>query len=104
MGFRRSLVGRRCNRLVRVSVQLPAGVKSVSGMSGGPIFGFRKLGENLWDYRVVAMQSWGDPNNGTVYATPLRSFVTIIDDAIRRLGRQLTEEGQEEDCSPPPEP
>jgi len=74
--------------------QLPPGIKSASGMSGGPVFGFRKIADNLSDCRVVAMQSWANPNNGIVYGTPLNSFTLIIDDSIKRLGRELQQESR----------
>jgi hypothetical protein len=68
--------------------RLPDGVNSVRGVSGGPIFGFRRVGDNLWDYRVVAMQSWQNRTQRMVYGTPLQSFAPRIADVIERLRRQ----------------
>ena len=64
---------------------LPAGVRSVRGVSGGPIFGFRKVAENQWDYRVVAMQSWEDQSQGLIYGTPLLSFAPVVSKIVREL-------------------
>jgi hypothetical protein len=67
---------------------LPEGIKSAKGLSGGPIFGFTKEGENLWNYHVVGMQSWGDPNERMVYATPIQSFGPSVVYVIERLRKE----------------
>jgi hypothetical protein len=65
--------------------QLPPGITDVKGVSGGPIFGFRKRQDGSWDYRVVAMQSWQGAGNGVIYGTPIRSFAPIVAGVIARL-------------------
>ena len=64
---------------------MPEGTLSVEGMSGGPIFGFRKV-PGGWEYKIVAMQSWQiKGESGKVYGTPLRSFAPIVSHAIESL-------------------
>lgn len=41
----------------------PFGLKSIVGMSGGPIFGFRNSPNGECRYWVVALQSWWDARN-----------------------------------------
>jgi hypothetical protein len=65
--------------------QLPPGITDVKGVSGGPIFGFRKRNDGTWDYRVVAMQSWQGAGDGVIYGTPIRSFAPIVADVIAKL-------------------
>jgi hypothetical protein len=65
--------------------QLPQGITDVKGVSGGPIFGFRKRPDGAWDYRVVAMQSWQGAGNGVIYGTPIRLFAPIVAGVIAKL-------------------
>jgi len=51
-------------------------IKSVKGMSGGPIFGFR-LGPEI-SYWVVALQSSWDPNTRIVYGCLLPILASLI--------------------------
>ena len=51
-------------------------IKSVVGMSGGPIFGFR-LGERI-AYWVVALQSSWNASTRTVYACPLPILASML--------------------------
>lgn len=79
---------------------LPQGVESVRGVSGGPIFGFRRLPAGGWEYRVVAMQSWQGPEQSErmVYGTPLRSFAPTVSEVIAQLrarGEASEQAGQE---------
>lgn len=67
---------------------MPVGMSSVAGVSGGPIFGMRRVPAGNWEHRIVAMQSWQrEGENGLVYGTPLRSFGPIISQAIASLTR-----------------
>jgi hypothetical protein len=67
---------------------MPVGMTSVAGVSGGPIFGFRKLPTGGWEHKIVAMQSWQkEGKNGLVYGTPLRSFGPVISWAIESLAK-----------------
>ena len=51
---------------------MPEGMTTVAGVSGGPIFGLRKTVSG-WEHKIVAMQSWQkEGKNGLVYGTPLR--------------------------------
>lgn len=64
---------------------MPEGVTTVEGVSGGPIFGLRKVAGG-WEHKIVAMQSWQkEGKDGLVYGTPLRSFGPIISWAITDL-------------------
>lgn len=67
---------------------MPEGVSSVEGVSGGPIFGFRKV-PGGWEYKIVAMQSWQlKGESGKVYGTPLRSFGPIVSQMVASLTTQ----------------
>jgi len=44
-----------------------AKIKSIKGMSGGPIFGFRQAEDGRWYYHVVALQSWWRPDSRIVF-------------------------------------
>lgn len=64
---------------------MPEGVASVEGVSGGPIFGFRRV-PGGWEHKIVAMQSWQVKGaTGKVYGTPLRSFGPIVSRLIKSL-------------------
>lgn len=52
--------------------------KSVKGMSGGPIFGFRIYPGPEVRYWVVALQSSWDPISRTIYATPLPILASLM--------------------------
>ncbi len=59
-------------------VTLWFGVKSIVGMSGGPIFGFKAMPNGERRYWVVALQSWWDGDTRTIYGCPVPIFATLI--------------------------
>lgn len=64
---------------------MPMGVDTVAGISGGPIFGLRKT-EKGWEHKIVAMQSWQrEGKNGLIYGTRLRRFAPVIMAAIASM-------------------
>ncbi|MER8492223.1 hypothetical protein NKI94_08100 [Mesorhizobium australicum] len=52
--------------------------KSVKGMSGGPIFGFRIDPGPKVRYWIVALQSSWDPVSRTIYATPIPTLASLM--------------------------
>ncbi len=60
----------------------PLGVKSIKGMSGGPIFGLKKRDDGQYLYWAVALQSWWDPETRTTYGCPLPIFGRILIDYL----------------------
>jgi len=62
----------------------PFGLKSIVGMSGGPIFGFKVYPNGELRYWVVALQSRWDPISKTVYGCPLSVFGPWIKQQLLR--------------------
>lgn len=60
----------------------PFGLKSIVGMSGGPIFGVRRFPNGDCRYWVVALQSWLDPETRTVYGCSLPEFARLVSEAL----------------------
>lgn len=60
----------------------PFGLKSIVGMSGGPIFGIRIEPNGQVLYWVVAVQSWWDPATRTIYGCPVPVFAGLVADAL----------------------
>src|SRR6185312_5340239 len=54
-----------------------ATIKTVEGMSGGPIYGFRRVGKDLI-YHPVAVQSFWRPDSRLVFACPLPAFAEAV--------------------------
>jgi hypothetical protein len=65
---------------------MPVGVTTVAGVSGGPIFGMRRVAGG-WQHKIVAMQSWQSFEKGLVYGTPLRTFGPIISREIASIAQ-----------------
>jgi hypothetical protein len=63
---------------------------NIGGMSGGPIFGFRRNANGHWTYHVVAVQSWWYPQSQVVFGCPVPTFMDLVE-------RQMVE-----DSSPKP--
>ncbi len=60
----------------------PDRLQSVVGMSGGPIFGFRRVpGEGL-SYWVVAMQSWWNKETRVIYGCPVPIFARLVEEVL----------------------
>lgn len=66
----------RHNRFIG-QVELPTGLQSLKGMSGGPIFGFNFEGERA-RYWVVAIQSSWAPSTRQVYACRLPVLASLM--------------------------
>jgi hypothetical protein len=67
------------------------GLKSIAGMSGGPIFGFNF--DPPTKYWVVALQSSWLPDEGVVYGCPLPTLAGIISEYLEEaLKRKESEE------------
>jgi hypothetical protein len=62
-----------------------SGLSSIVGMSGGPIFGLKKMPNGEWRYWVVALQSWWDAETKTVYGCPVPIFASLIADWLDRV-------------------
>ena len=54
------------------------GDQMVEGMSGGPIYGFRKDTEGNTRYHVVALQSWWDPKKRVVFGCSVPYFAERV--------------------------
>jgi hypothetical protein len=70
----------------------PDEVKTVKGISGGPIFGLRQLPEGGLLFQVVAMQSWQSGGAQRIYGSPLASFGPLINAKIEELQRKASEQ------------
>jgi len=55
-----------------------AKIKDIAGMSGGPIFGFRKLDNGRWVYHIVAVQSrWLDQSR-VIFGCSIPLFAELL--------------------------
>ena len=57
---------------------------SIKGMSGGPIFGFRKRPDGQSEYRLVAIQSRWFSESQVVLACPVSPFMSAIERTIEK--------------------
>lgn len=53
-------------------------IASLIGMSGGPIYGFRRDSEGHWTYHVVALQSRWRPDSRILFGCSLRVFAESV--------------------------
>jgi hypothetical protein len=53
-------------------------IPSLKGMSGGPIYGFRKSNSGQWTYHIVALQSWWRPESRIIFGCSLPLFAEVI--------------------------
>jgi len=56
-------------------------VPTVKGMSGGPIFGFRKVqlaGKDRWVYHTIAVQSWWNKDERIIFGCFLPKFAEVL--------------------------
>lgn len=53
-------------------------IKDIKGMSGGPIYGFRKSENGQWFYHVVALQSWWRKESRTVFGCSVPIFAEAV--------------------------
>jgi hypothetical protein len=66
-------------------------VKSVAGMSGGPIFGYAD-GPDRMRYWLVALQSSWEPDSRTIYGCPMPVLASIITAHVDEALRDIAEE------------
>ena len=59
-------------------------VKDVDGMSGGPIFGLKKV-EGTWRYKVVGVQSAWYPRMRVIAACPISSLAHALEEVVRSV-------------------
>ena len=64
---------------------LGAAGTSIVGVSGGPIFGFRKTAEDKWEHKLVGMQSWESTGIGKIYGTPIRTIGPLLKELLRQI-------------------
>ena len=57
-------------------------ISSVEGMSGGPIFGFRKSASGQWFYQIVGLQSWWRPETRIIFGCSLPLFAEAVQNAL----------------------
>jgi uncharacterized protein (DUF433 family) len=62
-----------------------AGLPDIAGMSGGPVFGFSKRPDALWQYWIVAVQSRWRPSSRVIFACPVRTFARLVEEELQRL-------------------
>jgi hypothetical protein len=62
-------------------------IKSMKGMSGGPVFGFLRRPENKLVYTIAAVQSWWDRERRIAFATRLPPLMAEFYDAIAKIAQ-----------------
>jgi hypothetical protein len=55
-----------------------AKIGNIKGMSGGPIYGFRKSENGQWFYHLIALQSWWRNKSRTVFGCSLPVFAEAL--------------------------
>lgn len=58
---------------------------NIEGMSGGPIYGFRKRNDGQWSYHVVALQSWWLPDSRITFGCSVPMFAEEVHKVIEGL-------------------
>lgn len=68
--------------------RIPADVEipSIEGMSGGPIYGFRRAEDGKLYYHVVALQSWWRERSRITFGCSLPVFAEAVQTALAKLG------------------
>jgi hypothetical protein len=57
---------------------------SIVGMSGGPIFGFKKGEDGMLRYWIVAVQSRWRESARITFGCPVRTFATLVEQELKR--------------------
>jgi hypothetical protein len=57
--------------------------QTVVGMSGGPIYGFRRDDQGRLSYHVVALQSWWDPDKRIIFGCSVPKFAEGVYQAMQ---------------------
>jgi hypothetical protein len=65
-------------------------IKDIKGMSGGPIYGFRKAETGQWFYHVVALQSWWRDKSRTVFGCSVPVFAEAVHAAMIAASADLS--------------
>ena len=65
-----------------------AGLPSIVGMSGGPIFGLNRREDGRWQYWVVAAQSRWRPASRIIFACPVRTFAGLVEAEMQRIEQE----------------
>lgn len=60
------------------------GLPDIVGMSGGPIFGFAKRADGLWEYWIIAVQSRWRPSSRVIFACPVRTLAHLVEQELQR--------------------
>lgn len=68
-------------------------IQSIEGMSGGPIYGFRRGSQGKWLYHVVALQSRWRPDERITFGCSLPLFAEALH---KEIGEMLQSEPQPE--------
>jgi hypothetical protein len=63
---------------------LNTALPSIVGMSGGPIFGFKKGEDGLLRYWIVAVQSRWRESARIIFGCPVRTFATLVEQELQR--------------------
>jgi hypothetical protein len=64
-------------------------VKDADGLSGGPIFSFRKI-DGIWHYWVIGLQSSWYPAARTLAACPFASFAVELEKVVVEAREHLS--------------
>jgi hypothetical protein len=65
---------------------------SIEGMSGSPIFGFRRNDQHQWEYRLVAIQSRWFKDHQIILATPISPVMSCFEETVwERIDAVLSE-------------
>ena len=56
---------------------------SIAGMSGAPVFGFRRNSQGQWEYRPVAIQSRWYEKHQIIFATPISPVMRAFEESLQ---------------------
>lgn len=59
-----------------------ATIPDIRGMSGGPIYGFTRVGEKAWTYKVVALQSRWNRRTRVIFGCSLQAMAKALSEAL----------------------
>lgn len=69
-----------------------ASIRTIKGMSGGPIYGFRTRDDGKLLYHIVALQSWWDPDTRIIRGCSVPMFAENCHLAIEEHLRGITDQ------------
>jgi len=82
--------GRKRENQFYARLQDAGNVEDIDGMSGGPIFAFKKI-EGNWKYSVVGVQSGWYQQIETIAACPFISLGTALEAIVKSVVEQAAE-------------